>query len=309
MKAVVFDRFGPAEVLHTTDVATPAAKAGEVLIKISHTSVNPVDYKIRLGYLEKALPHRFPIIPGWDAAGEIAAVGPDVRGFSVGERVYAYTRLPEVHAGTYAEYIALPAGAVAKAPAKLSDAEAAAIPLVALTAYQALHEVVRVKAGDQVLVTGGAGGVGSFAVQLAKLAGAIVTTTAGTANQAYVKELGATNAIDYTKSDVTQAARQIAPAGFDIVLDAVGGRSLQEASGLLKDGGRLVSIVDAPARGSYHFVYPNGEQLGEIARLFDDGKLAAPAIKIGSVKDAAAAQQESEQRHIRGKLVLKIDFQ
>ncbi len=308
MQAIIFEKFGPSTVLRTAETPKPEPRAGEVLIEITHTSVNPVDWKIREGYLQNALPHRFPIIPGWDAAGRIAALGSGVTEFRVGDEVYAYTRLPEVHSGTYAQFIALPAAAVAKKPASLGLAEAAAVPLVALTAYQALHEVAGIKAGDQVLVTAGSGGVGSFAIQFAKLAGAVVTTTAGTANQSYVRELGATHTLDYTREDVVQAGRRIASEGFDVVLDGAGGKALLDATSLLKAGGRLVSIVETPAVGSYHFVYPNGVQLAEIARLFDEGKLASPAIALRSVKDAAAAQDENQKRHVRGKLVLAIDL-
>lgn len=308
MQAILFEQFGSSTVLRLAETLKPEPRAGEVLIEITHTSVNPVDWKIREGYLQKALPHRFPIIPGWDAAGRIAALGEGVTELRLGDEVYSYTRLPEVHSGTYAQFIALPAAAVAKKPASISLAEAASVPLVALTAYQALHEVARIKAGDQVLITAGSGGVGSFAIQFAKLIGAVVTTTAGTSNQGYVRELGATHTLDYTKEDVVQAGRRLVPEGFDVVLDGAGGQALKEAASLLKSGGRLVSIVETPAVGSYHFVYPNGAQLAEIARLFDGGELATPAIELRSVKEAAAAQDESQKRHVRGKLVLAIDL-
>lgn len=317
MKAIIFKSFGASSVLESATVPTPKPSKDEVLIRISHTSVNPVDWKIREGYLQKALPHVLPIIPGWDAAGEIAEVGEGVRDLAVGESVYAYTRLPEVHAGTYAEYIVVPASFVARRPATLTAAEAAAVPLVGLTAYQALTEFADVKAGDRVLVTAGSGGVGSFAIQFAKALGAHVTATAGSSNQAYLRELGADEAIDYVSQDVGAAGRAIAPQGFDVVLDAVGGTSLAVAAKLVKDGGRLVSIVDTPSQAlfdkktvkhGYHFVYPNGAQLAAIGKLIDAGKVVVPAVAVRSVKEAAAAQDENQKRHVRGKLVLAIDL-
>lgn len=317
MNAIYFEQFGSASVLKAGTLPTPTAKAGEVLIRITNTSVNPVDWKIREGYLKDFLPHRFPIVPGWDAAGTIAAVGANVASFAVGDEVFAYTRLPEVHSGTYAEYIAVPESFVARKPSTASLAASAALPLVALTAYQALHEILQVKAGERVLVTGGAGGVGSLAIQFAVAVGAEVTSTAGSANQGYLKELGATHTIDYTRTDVAAAAKALVPQGFDAVFDAAGGASLKEAATLIKDGGRLVSIVDTPTdalfgskkvKHAYHFVYPSGAQLKQIATLIDAGKVVVPTVGVRSVKAAAEAQLESQNRHVRGKLVLAIDF-
>jgi NADPH2:quinone reductase len=311
MKAIIFDTFGPASVLKQTNVPDPKAGRGEVLLRISHTSVNPVDWKIREGFLKDMMPHRFPIIPGWDAAGEVVALGEGVTAFSIGDSVYAYTRLPEVHAGTYAELIALPESSVAKSPKSLLPAQAAAVPLVALTAFQALHDVAKISSGDKLFVTGGAGGVGSFAVQFGRLAGAEVTATAGTSNQEYLNKLGAHHPLDYQKADFYDSAQKIAPNGFDVIFDAVGGTSLTEAIALGKTRARIVSIVDQPppsSGGSFHFVNPNGAQLKEIARLFDSGALQLPALVVRSVKEAAEAQEENAARHIRGKVVLAIDF-
>lgn len=317
MQAIFFKSFGPSSVLEQSEMPTPTPAKGEVLIRISHTSVNPVDWKIREGYLQQALPHRLPIIPGWDASGEVAAVGEGVTTFKKGDAVFAYTRLPEVHSGTYAEFIAVPATSVAKRPTSLTAAEAAAVPLVALTAFQALTEFAQLKAGQRVLVTAGAGGVGSFAIQIAKAFGGHVTATGGTNNQNYMRELGADAVIDYAKANVRDAALKVASEGFDIVLDAVGGASLKESATLVKTGGVLVSIVDTPTQAlfgdkvvkhGYHFVYPNGSQLATIADLIDAGKIVAPAIAVQSIKTAAAAQDESQARHVRGKVVLAIDF-
>ena len=308
MKAVIFESFGSASVLKFSDVEKPVVAPGEVLIKISHTAVNPVDWKIREGYLQSMIPHVFPIIPGWDVSGVIAAVASDVQDFDVGQEVFAYARKPEVHAGTYAEYIVLPSSFVARKPKVLSPAQAAAVPLVGLTAFQALKEIVKVKAGDIVLVTGGAGGVGSFAIQFVKQAGGIVVTTTSARNLDYVKGLGADHVIDYSKEDLRVRSQALAPKGFDVIFDAVGGETLKIAESLLASEGKLVSIVETPAKGVFHFVYPNGSQLADIAALFDSGKLQLPAIEVRSIRDAVKAQEDSATHRVRGKIVLTIDF-
>lgn len=308
MKAIAFNKFGKSDVLAIADVTTPTPKKGEVLIKLKYTSVNPVDWKIREGYLQSMLPHVFPIIPGWDAVGEVASVGEGVTSFKAGARVFAYARLPEVHYGTYAEYIALPESYVAEIPQGLSLEEAATVPLVALTAYQALTELLKTTKGDHILITGGSGGVGSFAIQIAKALGATVTTTTSTTNVAYVKELGADHVIDYKKISITEAAKTIAAKGFDKIFDAVGGDSLAEAAKLVKNPMSVVSIVDTPAQGSFHFVYPNGSQLAQIGKLISSGSIKIPAFAVQSVKNAAKAQDESATHRVRGKVVLKIDF-
>lgn len=311
MKAILFSKFGGSDVLTQGEVPTPQAQAGEVLVKIAYTSVNPVDYKIREGYLTGMLPHQFPIIPGWDAAGEVVQVGAGVTNFKVGDQVFAYTRLPTVQNGTYAEYIALPAENVALKPKSLSTSEAAAIPLVGLTAYQALHKVTKLKAGERLLVTGGAGGVGSLAVQIAKAAGAHVTATASRGNLDYLKELGADEVVDYQAKDYEATLNTLAGEGFDVLFDAVGGETQLRALDFIKSeeqGGRVVSIVDTPKRGSFHFVYPNGEELAGLGALLDAGKLKVPAIKIRNVKEAKAAQDESATHRGRGKVVLEMAF-
>ncbi len=308
MKAIVFEEFGSELVLKEAEVAAPKAAKGEVLIRIAHTSINPVDWKIREGFLKGMFPHVFPIIPGWDAAGVIEAVGEGVTSFGPGDEVYAYTRLPEVRWGTYAEFIALPESSVAKKPKSITSTIAAGVPLVGLTAFQSINKIAKVRAGERVLITGGSGGVGSYAIQFAKVAGAIVVATAGSNNQGYLKELGATHAVDYTKGTLVEAARAVAPEGFDVVFDTIGGETLALASTLLKPGGRVVSISETPKNGTFHFVYPSGAELSEIAKLIDEGKVRPAETTVRSVREAAAAQVESRSRHVRGKVVLAINF-
>ena len=309
MKAILFNQFGGSQVLTQGEVATPKAAKGEVVVKIGYTSVNPVDWKIREGYLQSMLPHQFPIIPGWDAAGQVTEVGEGVTKFKIGDSVFAYTRLPTVQAGTYAEFIALPAENVALSPKSLSTAEAAGIPLVGLTAYQAIHEVTKLRAGERILVTGGAGGVGSLAIQIAKAAGAHVTATASAGNLDYLRGLGADEVLDYQSKDYDASLKKLSGQGFDVLFDAVGGDILARAELLVKaKGGRVVSIVDTPKTGSFHFVYPNGEQLAKLSTMLDAGTLKAPAITIRNIKEAKAAQEESATHRGRGKVVLKIEF-
>lgn len=315
MRAVAIEKFGGPEQLKVVELPQPEAKPDEVIIKIAYTSVNPVDWKIREGYLSSLLPHHFPLVLGWDAAGTISEVGKNVRDRHVGEKVYAYCRKPEIQWGTYAEYVAMPAEHVAAMPEKLTFAEAAALPLVGLTAWQSLFDFANLKKGQSVLIHGGSGGVGSMAIQFAKNAGAYVFATAGTANQSYLRELGADRPIDYTKEDDGAVIAKHSPNGLDMVFDCVGGRALEESYPLVASGGCLVSIVEPPngdlarsrnIKTGYVFVAPNGQQLKEIATLFNHGKLMALPLEEMPLERAAEAQEKNRGRHVRGKLVLKI---
>lgn len=318
MKAVLFEAFGASDTLRVAEVPKPAAGKGEALIRIEHTAVNPVDWKIREGYLKDMMPHVFPIIPGWDVSGVIEALGEGVEGFEVGAPVYAYARKPVVQGGTYAEYITLDANVLALRPTSLTSAQAASIPLAALTAWQALNDVAQLKRGERVLVTAGAGGVGSFAVQFAKLAGAEVATTASEGNHEYVLGLGADHAVDYRAADALDRLREHAPSGYDVVFDAAGGSALEQGFEVIKRGGRLVSIVETPdadraaasgIQSAFHFVEPSGEQLKTIADHIDASRVNVPALEVRNVKQAAAALDDSQKGHTRGKIVLAVDFE
>ncbi len=315
MKAMVIDGFGGADKLHWADLPTPNPAAGEVLIKLTATSVNPVEWKIREGYLSGLFPHHFPLILGWDAAGTVAALGEGVTGFQIGQPVFAYCRKPEVQWGTYAEYVTMTADAVAPAPASIALQAAATIPLVGLTSWQALFDVAGLKAGQSVLIHAGAGGIGSLAIQLAKAKGARVLTTARAVNHDYVKSLGADIAIDYSTEDFAAAVRRAEPDGVDVVYDAVGGDTQAASWAVLKKGGFLVSITDAPdadkakalgVRAAFHFVSPNGAQLRDIAALIDQGAVKAPVFKTMPLDQAAQAHAESESHRVQGKIVLTI---
>jgi NADPH2:quinone reductase len=313
MRAIAIERFGGPETLKLLDLPAPEPKAGEVLIQIVASGVNPVDWKIREGYLQKAIPHQFPLIPGWEAAGVIEAVGEGATRFRRGDSVYAYTRLPEVQRGTYAERIALPETMVAAKPKSLLFYEAAAVPLAGLTAWQALFRQPGIGPGTAVLIHAAAGGVGHLAVQFAKNAGATVFGTASKTNQVFIQELGVDHPIDYTTEDFREAVRRVRPAGVDVVLDCVGGDVLRKSFDVITRGGRLVTVTDPPdaaeaerrgIRAYFHFVEPNSEELARIGALADEGKVRPHVSALYPLPDAAKAQIHSREGRTRGKTVL-----
>lgn len=316
MKALLIESFGGVEQLKLADVPVPTPNDSEVLIEVAYTSVNPVEWKIREGLLKDVLPHQFPVILGWDAAGTVHAVGKNVTVFKPGDKVYAYCRKPVVHAGTYAEFVTMEADAVAPMPANLSLAEAATVPLTGLTAWQALYDFAHLETGHKVLIHAGAGGVGSLAVQFARHSGATVYTTASRKNHAYLAGLGAGRSIDYTLESFVTAIKAAEPQGIDIVLDTLGGVIQNESYKVLKQGGTLVSIVDPPdpktaeqykVRAGFVFVSPSGEQLRKIGSLIESGTIRPARIEAEMrLEDAAVAQEQSRMHHISGKIVLKI---
>ncbi len=285
------------------------------MIRIVASGVNPVDWKIREGYLQKLFPHHFPVISGWEAAGVIEATGEGATRFQRGDAVYAYTRLPEVKWGTYAELIAVPEVMVAPKPKSLLFHEAAAVPLAGLTAYQDLFRKPGVTQGATVLVHAASGGVGHLAVQFAKNAGATVLGTAGKNNQGFIKELGVDHAIDYTAGDFRDAVRALYPDGVDVVVDCVGGEVTKKSFDVVKKGGRLVSCVDTPDKEEaerrgvtayFHFVEPNVEELTQIGALIDEGKVRPYVSTIYSLGDGAKAHIQSREGRTRGKAVLVL---
>jgi NADPH2:quinone reductase len=315
VRAIVIESFGGLEVLRPADVPSPEPAPDEVLIEVAYAAVNPVDWKIRDGMLAGMFPHEFPVILGWDAAGTVKDTGKDVTGFRIGDRVHAYCRKPKVRFGTYAEFVTMNQTAVAPMPKNVGFAEAACIPLAGLTAWQSLFDAAKIKAGDKVLIHAGAGGVGSLAIQFAKHAGAEVLTTAGSANHAYVKSLGADVAIDYTKENFIDAVRKRETGGIDLVYDAVGGDVQRRSYEVLKKGGKLVSIVNVPSEedarrygveAAHVFVTPDGEQLRRIGALIESGAVRPPALQEMRLEEVAEALRRSQAGHVRGKIVLKI---
>ncbi len=314
MRAMAIEEFGDLDRLKLMDLPRPKPGRGEILVRVVAAGVNPVDWKIVEGRLKAVFPHVFPLIPGWDVAGVVEELGEGASRFRRGERVWAYARKPAVQWGCFADYVALPEDNVALMPSKLLFEEAAAVPLAALTAYQALAKV-GIGSGKLALVHAAAGGVGHFAVQLARNAGARVIGTASARNHSFVLGLGAEAAVDYTREDFRDAVRRIAPDGVDAVLDAVGGSTLERSIEVLKQGGRLASIVERPdaasceahgVAGDYVFVEPNAEQLKQIAVSVERGRLKPHVSRIRPLAEAASALAESRGGHVRGKLVLSV---
>src|SRR4051812_17556205 len=277
MRAAIYDRFGDADVLEVREVDDPPVGPDTVLVRARATSINPVDWKVREGYLRGAFPHHLPIIPGWDVAGTVEAVGPAVRtGLKPGDEVYGYVRRDDVALGTAAELVAAPERTVARKPASLSFEEAAGLPLAGLTAYQALVEALEVKPGERVLVHAASGGVGHLAVQIAAFLGADVVGTAGPDNLDYVRGLGVEHVLDHSAGPISDQLEAVG-GPVDAVLDLVGGDALQDAPQQLRGGSRIASIIEADTvlelGGRYVFVRPDREGLAALAQLVEDGHL------------------------------------
>jgi NADPH2:quinone reductase len=313
MRAVAIHAFGGPERLALTDLPRPLPSRGEVLVRTLAAGVNPVDWKVREGSLAR-VSHGFPLIPGWDVAGVVDELGEGCQRFRKGDRVFAYARKPHIQWGTYAEYVAVPERDVALMPPSLLFEEAAGIPCAALTAQQALARA-GIAAGAVLLVLNGSGGVGHFALQLAKLSGARSLATAGGRNQEFVMSQGAEGAIDYTRDELAGAVASRFPGGVDVVLDAIGGDPLVASVAAVKPGGVIVSIVDtldpevARARGvRFERIssVPSGEQLALLATHAGRKKLRPHVQTIYPLASAAQAQEESRAGHVRGKLVLAL---
>jgi NADPH:quinone reductase-like Zn-dependent oxidoreductase len=306
VRAVGVREFGGRDKLELLDLPQPKLPPESVLIRIHAAGVNPVDWKMREGRLEPSWPHVFPVVPGWDAAGVVERVGPAVTEFKPGDEVFSYCRKQFVGDGAYAEYVVVPETSVAHKPRSLDFEHAAALPLTGLTAYQALFNAAGLVAGETVLVHAAAGGVGSFAVQLAADAGAEVIGTASEQNTEYVLGLGATEVIDYRERDFVEGVREAYPEGVDVVFDTIGGETQARSRELLRPEGRLVSIAQPPRDGLYVFVRPDGEQLAELAELVDEGRLAVHLTEVVPLEEAARAHELSEAGNVRGKLVLRV---
>ncbi|MCM2674175.1 NADP-dependent oxidoreductase [Alkalicoccobacillus plakortidis] len=309
MKAVVIQQYGSKEELVEQEVNTPTAGPDQVVLKLEATSINPIDWKLREGYLKGMFDWDFPIILGWDAAGTISEVGSNVTKWKVGDRVFS--RPDTTRFGTYAEYTAVDEHLLAKVPDSISFEEAAAVPLAGLTAWQALFTHGDLKEGESVLIHAGAGGVGIFAIQLAKHAGAHVITTASEKNHELLYSLGADQVIDYKNEDFTEVLSNI-----DVVFDTMGGQVGDDSFKVVKkDSGRVISIVGEPnqdlaktnnvtAKGIW--LEPNGEQLQKFADLLEEKKVKAvvgatfPFSRQG-IYDAHAL---SETHHAVGKIVI-----
>ncbi len=306
MKAVQIHAFGGSEVLVYEEAPRPEPGAGEVLLRVHGAGVNPVDWKTRKGAGVAGQLGTLPAILGWELAGEVVSASPGGAAFSAGDRVYALSRFP-LPAAAYAEFAVVPAAALARAPVAIDLVRAGAVPLAALTAWQALFDVAKLEAGQRVLIHAAAGGVGHFAAQLAAWKGAHVVATASAGNRAFVKALGAAEVIDYRATPFETIARDV-----DVVIDAIGGDVRERSWSTLKSGGILVALngalavdaVPADRRGVRCLVQPNGTELATLTSLIDGGHVKPVVEHVFSLAEAAAAHRLSEQGHVRGKIVL-----
>ncbi|GAB3301395.1 NADP-dependent oxidoreductase [Geodermatophilus aquaeductus] len=306
MRGIAYDRFGGSDVLTLRDdLPEPPVGPDTVLVRTHAAGVNPVDVGIREGHLAGLFPHHFPIVPGWDLAGTVEAVGPAVVDFAPGDEVMGYLRRDEVQWGTAAELVPAPQRCLAHKPESLSFAEAGALPLAGLTAYQALTEVLEVGEGDRVLVHRAAGGVGFFAVQIAAALGAHVIGTASPRNHGFLRDAGAAEVLDYSAGPVSGQLSE----PVDAVLDLNGGEALADAPKQVRDVSRVASVVDPSVNdmgGRYVFVRPERHDLEELGRMADAGQLRVAIAKAFPLERTAEAQDLVAGGHVRGKVVVTL---
>lgn len=308
MRALVMTGYGGAEVLKLEQVAVPAPASGEVRIRIHAAAINPVDWKIRTGRLQRTSPVTLPYIPGRDVSGTIDAVGPGVSDWKAGDKVVAITT-----GGALAEYVVASTENVAAKPASLSFNEAAGIPTASLAAWRTLITNGDIQKGQRVLIHGGAGGVGSTAVQLAHWRGAHVIATASARNHDYLKSIGADEVIDYRTTRFEDAVKNV-----DVVLDTVGGDTLQRSPAVLREGGTLLTLVGQPpaqACRERKLRCPSpstatseqpGEELTKLGQLFDSGILKMHLQAVFPLEQATKALAASETGRARGKIVVQV---
>ena len=304
MKAWQIHDFGGPDVLSLDDVQKPNVSDGELLVRVRATSINPVDFKIREGNFPKIGKDDLPVVLGRDVAGEVEKGSGD---FKEGDRVYG---MPTSDRGTYAEYIAMKPEEVARLPDSIDFATAAAVPLVALTAWQGLFDHGQLKDGERVLINGAAGGVGHMAVQLAKQAGATVLATGHSQDQKFLQELGVDRAIDTDNESF-----DVIDGKVDLVFDLLGGDLGKAAWRYVKDNGRVVSTVEEPdakkagkpdVQTAFYLAEPNGEQLAKVALMLEDGSVKLTVEDRFEFNDIPKAQVELEKDHTQGKIVVEM---
>jgi len=313
MKAVFINQYGSTQVLQYGSIETPSINRDQLLVKVYASSVNPVDWKIRAGQLQFLTGYKFPMVLGFDVSGEVVAVGESVTRFQTGDKVYAY--LDSLPGGAYAEYAVVSERVACFKPDNMSYEQAAAVPLAATTALQALRDLGQILPGHKVLINGASGGVGSFAVQIAKALKAEVTAVCSTQNVELVKSLGGDRVIDYTVQDFTKDT-----SFYDIIFDAVGKESFSGCQNILKPNGVYVTTLpdpDSVVQSFLTFLLPgkksklivaqsNGQDLAYLKELIEGGKIRSVIDRTYSLEELAAAHAESEQGHVVGKLVIAV---
>ncbi|WP_374285169.1 zinc-binding alcohol dehydrogenase family protein [Novosphingobium sp.] len=324
MKAIVLDRFGGPEVLHMAEIERPAATPGQVVVQVGYASVNPADWKSREGWLAQYFQYQFPFVVGFDAAGVVAEVGEGVTGLNVGDRVVTPGNQGLGERGSYAEYVRSAAERVIPLPAGVTLQQAATLPTAGMTAWKAVLDLGQAGPGMRVVVNGGAGGTGSFAVQLAKMAGAQVAATCSPRNFDYVRALGADHVIDYRAGSVVEAIRAWAPDGVDLIVDTVGQGTFVDTIETLKRGGIICPIGTliadevpydpARAEAAGVTVLPTvsdfesqPRQLAGLVEALASARIRAPEFTVMPLDQAGEAQRLVAAGHVRGKILLEVN--
>jgi NADPH2:quinone reductase len=323
MRAMVINGFGGPEVLHIEEIPMPVPKAGEVLIQVAYASVNPADWKCREGWLAQFFDYKFPFVVGFDAAGVIAGLGDGVTEYKIGDRVVTSSNQGLGENGSYEEYLTVAIDRIALLADSVDFRTAASIPTAAVTSWEGLFGTGDLKAGQSVLINGGAGGMGSFAIQFAKHAGARVAVTCGPDNIEYVKTLGADLAVNYRSQNVLNTVLGWAPEGVDVIMDTVGQGTLPDGIAMTKPGGVIAPIgtliVDEPKFDPVEAEKRNvrvvhtmsnrakaGDQLRTIVDLYNKGDFKAPYLTELPLEQAGEAHRWVKDGHVRGKIVLKV---
>lgn len=314
MNAIVIDKYGSYDQLEVRKVSTPLLKEDEVLVKIEASSINPIDFKVIHGNLKFALRNPFPLIPGHDFAGKIVGVGDSSSPFEIGHPVYGMNQFPRM--GAYAGYAAVKTKLLAAAPERIELSESAAVPLAALTALQGLRDFGKLQKGEEVLINGASGGVGTFAVQLAKIMGAQVTGVCSGKNTDLVQSLGADTVIDYHQHNFERLTQK-----YDLVFDVVGKSSFTKCWSVLKRGGHYVTTLPGPAallwtglskvlpkQGTAMWVKSNTEDLDTLGGYIDTGSLKVIIEKKYAHRQIKEAIKHAETERTVGKLLVKMDF-
>jgi len=308
LKAIILEEYGDVNVLKSAEVDRPTLRDDDVLIQVKSTSVNPVDWQIRSGYLQESIPYEFPLILGWDVAGIIAEVGANVTKFSVGDEVFASPDM--MRNGTYAEYVAVDESKLAKKPKNVTFDEAGSIPLVGLTAWTCLVDKAKIQEGERVLIQAGAGGVGSFAIQLAKALGCWVAATGSEKNTEFLHQLGVDQVINYEAENFEDVLEPV-----DIVLDTLGGEVQDRCFKVLKKGGRLTATTTAPKEElakkygvqAYQVSMGNdGKTLDEIRQLIETEKIRPVVGQVLTLDQVKEGHELSQTGHAQGKIVLTV---
>jgi alcohol dehydrogenase len=311
MKALQIRQYGGRDVLELNqNVPQPVAGNEQVLIEVHAASLNPVDWKIRAGYLKEMAPLTMPVTLGGDVSGIVAAVGASVSHLKVGDRVYGYASRVSGGSGSFAEFVAAKPTTLALAPRNAGFVEAAALPIVGASALQAIEQHIKLQRGQKILIHGGAGGIGSVAIRLAKSIGAYVAATAKADDRAYVQELGADEVIDYKKE-----AFEAKLKNFDAVFDTIGGDTMEKSFKVLRKGGTLVSLLGQPSSelaqktgvtAIGQLTHITTEALKRLAQLVDGGTIKVRVGKVFPLDKAKEAFELIEEGHARGKVVLEI---